>query len=61
VIALTTFDLDECAYSPLRAGASGFLLKDARPDELLAAVRAVAAVVPVLAVGTGITRGSARR
>ncbi|AYG05524.1 response regulator [Gryllotalpicola protaetiae] len=43
VLVLTTFDLDEYAFGALRAGASGFLLKDARPDELLAAIRAVAA------------------
>jgi len=43
VIVLTTFDLDEYAFAALRAGASGFLLKDARPDELAAAIRAVAA------------------
>ncbi len=43
VIVLTTFDLDEYAFGGLRAGASGFLLKDARPEELSAAVRAVAA------------------
>jgi DNA-binding NarL/FixJ family response regulator len=42
VLVLTTFDLDEYAFGGLRAGASGFLLKDARPDELLAAIRAVA-------------------
>ena len=42
VIILTTFDLDEYAFGGLRAGASGFLVKDTRPDELLAAVRAVA-------------------
>ncbi len=42
VLMLTTFDLDEYVYSALRAGASGFLLKDARPDELLAGIRAVA-------------------
>jgi DNA-binding NarL/FixJ family response regulator len=42
VLVLTTFDLDEYAYGALRAGASGFLLKDARPDELLAGIRAVA-------------------
>jgi DNA-binding NarL/FixJ family response regulator len=41
VLVLTTFDLDEYAYGALRAGASGFLLKDARPDELLAGIRAV--------------------
>ncbi|SEA86565.1 response regulator [Leifsonia sp. 21MFCrub1.1] len=43
IIILTTFDLDEYAFGGLRAGASGFLLKDARPDELIGAVRAVAA------------------
>ena len=42
VIVLTTFDLDEYAFGGLRAGASGFLLKDTRPAELLAAVRSVA-------------------
>lgn len=41
VIVLTTFDLDDYAYAALRAGASGFLLKDAGPEELLAAIRAV--------------------
>jgi DNA-binding NarL/FixJ family response regulator len=43
VLALTTFDLDEYAFGALRAGASGFLLKDVRPNELTAAVRTVAA------------------
>jgi DNA-binding NarL/FixJ family response regulator len=43
VIVLTTFDLDEYAFKALRAGASGFLLKDVEPAELLAAIRAVAA------------------
>ncbi|MCI0155325.1 response regulator transcription factor [Leifsonia shinshuensis] len=42
IIILTTFDLDEYAFGGLRAGASGFLLKDARPSELTAAIRAVA-------------------
>lgn len=42
VLILTTFDLDEYAFAALRAGASGFLLKDARPAELIAAIRAVA-------------------
>jgi DNA-binding NarL/FixJ family response regulator len=42
IIILTTFDLDEYVYAGLRAGASGFLLKDAQPAELLAAIRAVA-------------------
>lgn len=41
VIVLTTFDLDEYAFEALRAGASGFLLKDARPEQLLQAIRAV--------------------
>jgi len=42
VIILTTFDLDEFAFGALNAGASGFLLKDAPPAELVAAVRTVA-------------------
>ncbi|MER7673291.1 response regulator transcription factor [Kitasatospora sp. NPDC096128] len=42
ILVLTTFDLDEYAHAALRAGASGFLLKDARPEELLAGIRAVA-------------------
>jgi DNA-binding NarL/FixJ family response regulator len=42
VLILTTFDLDEYVYEALRAGASGFLLKDTLPDDLLAAVRVVA-------------------
>jgi DNA-binding NarL/FixJ family response regulator len=42
IIILTTFDLDEYVYAGLRAGASGFLLKDAPPAELLSAIRAVA-------------------
>lgn len=42
VLILTTFDLDEYVFEALRAGASGFLLKDTLPDELLAAVRVVA-------------------
>jgi DNA-binding NarL/FixJ family response regulator len=42
IIILTTFDLDEYAYGALRAGASGFLLKDAPPHDLLSAIRAVA-------------------
>ncbi|MDR2374415.1 MAG: response regulator transcription factor [Bifidobacteriaceae bacterium] len=43
VILLTTFDLDQYAFAGLKAGASGFLLKDVRPPDLVAAVRAVAA------------------
>jgi DNA-binding NarL/FixJ family response regulator len=42
VIMLTTFDLDEYVYGALRAGASGFLLKDIRPEDLLEAIRVVA-------------------
>ena len=42
VLVLTTFDLDEYVYDALRAGASGFLLKDVARDDLLAAVRVVA-------------------
>jgi DNA-binding NarL/FixJ family response regulator len=42
ILVLTTFDLDEYAHAALRAGASGFLLKDAHPEELLAGIRAVA-------------------
>ena len=43
VLVLTTFDLDSYVYEALRSGASGFLLKDARPTDLLDAVRVVAA------------------
>ena len=43
VLVLTTFDLDEYAIGAVRAGASGFLLKDARPTELVDAIRRVAA------------------
>lgn len=41
VVVLTTYHIDEAVYSALRAGASGFLLKDAAPEDLVAAVRAV--------------------
>jgi DNA-binding NarL/FixJ family response regulator len=43
VLVLTTFDLDEYVYAAIRAGASGFLLKDVQPDELADAIRVVAA------------------
>jgi DNA-binding NarL/FixJ family response regulator len=49
IIILTTFDLDEYVYAALRAGASGFLLKDAPPDQLLLAIRAVASGDAVVA------------
>lgn len=49
VLVLTTFDIDEYVYAALRAGASGFLLKDARPEELLAGIRAVAVGDAVIA------------
>jgi DNA-binding NarL/FixJ family response regulator len=49
VIVLTTFDLDEYVFAAIRAGASGFLLKDARPDEVLGAIRSVAAGDAVVA------------
>jgi len=49
VLILTTFDLDEYVYAALRAGASGFLLKDTPPAELLTAIRLVAAGEGLLA------------
>jgi DNA-binding NarL/FixJ family response regulator len=52
VVVLTTFDLDEYALAAIRAGASGFLLKDAPPEELLAAVRTVHAGDAVIAPST---------
>jgi DNA-binding NarL/FixJ family response regulator len=49
VLILTTFDLDEYVFAALRAGASGFLLKDVLPDDLVTAVRVVAAGEGLLA------------
>ena len=49
VLVLTTFDLDEYVYDALRAGASGFLLKDMRRDELVGAIRVVASGESLLA------------
>jgi DNA-binding NarL/FixJ family response regulator len=49
VLVLTTFDLDEHAFAALRAGASGFLLKDAQPAELVSAMRSIAAGDAVVA------------
>ncbi|MGK9147304.1 response regulator transcription factor [Plantibacter flavus] len=54
IIILTTFDLDEYAFGALRAGASGFLLKDALPSELTTAIRAVHA--GDAAVSTRVTK-----
>ncbi|WP_432995595.1 response regulator [Dactylosporangium sp. CA-233914] len=52
VVVLTTFDLDEYAVAAIRAGASGFLLKDAPPEEMLTALRAVHSGDAVLAPST---------
>jgi DNA-binding NarL/FixJ family response regulator len=49
VLILTTYDLDQYVFAGLKAGASGFLLKDAPPDELTSAIRTVAAGEAVLA------------
>jgi DNA-binding NarL/FixJ family response regulator len=54
VLVVTTFDLDEHVFAAFRSGASGFVLKDVEPDDLVAAVRAVAAGDGVVA--PGVTR-----
>jgi DNA-binding NarL/FixJ family response regulator len=54
VLVLTTFDLDEYVYAALRAGASGFLVKDTPPRELLAGIRLIAAGDALLS--PGVTR-----
>jgi DNA-binding NarL/FixJ family response regulator len=54
VLVLTTFDLDEYVYAAIRAGASGFLLKDVRPNDLVDAIRLVAAGNALL--GPSVTR-----
>jgi DNA-binding NarL/FixJ family response regulator len=54
VLILTTFDLDEYVFAALRAGASGYLLKDTPPAELLAAIRVIAAGDALL--DPGVTR-----
>ncbi len=63
VLILTTFDVDDYVYAALRAGASGFLLKDATPEELLHAIRVVAAGESLLAptVTSRLIREVARR
>jgi len=52
VIILTTFDLDEYAFAALKAGAAGFLLKDAGPEQLIEAIRAVSSGDAVVAPST---------
>ena len=54
ILVLTTFDLDEYVYAAVRAGASGFLLKDVRPGDLVDAIRLVAAGNALL--GPSVTR-----
>jgi DNA-binding NarL/FixJ family response regulator len=68
VLVLTTFDLDEYVYDALRAGASGFMLKDAPPAELVAAIRVVAAGEAMLApsvtrrlIGSFVSKAPPRR
>jgi DNA-binding NarL/FixJ family response regulator len=67
VLVLTTYDTDEYVYDALAAGASGFLLKDARPEDLIAGVRVVAAGDALLAptvtrrlISLFVTGGGAR-
>ncbi len=59
VVMLTTFDMDEYVYAALRAGASGFLLKDVPPEQLVAGIRAVASGDALLA--PAVTSSSARQ
>jgi DNA-binding NarL/FixJ family response regulator len=63
VLILTTFDLDDHVYAALAAGASGFLLKDATPEEIVHAIRVVAAGESLLApsVTSRLVREFARR
>jgi len=59
ILILTTFDLDEYVYEALRAGASGFVLKDDPPEQLIAAIRTVAAGDALLS--PAITKGEIRQ
>ena len=59
VLILTTFDLDEYVYEALRAGASGFVLKDDPPEQLIAAIRTVAGGDALLS--PGVTKRVIRR
>lgn len=63
ILVLTTFDVDELVYGALAAGASGFLLKDATPEEILHGIRVVAAGESLLAptVTSRLVREFARR
>ena len=61
VLILTTFDLDQYVFAGLKAGASGFLLKDAPPAELLSAVRTVAAIPSIPGMRTSISTTSGCR
>jgi DNA-binding NarL/FixJ family response regulator len=61
VLVLTTFDLDEYAFGALRAGASGFLLKDVHPAELVAAIRTVASGNAVVSPRVAACSRSTRR
>lgn len=56
VVVLTTFDVDSHVYDALRAGASGFLLKNAPPEDLVHAIRVAALVVSEATVKTPVTR-----
>src|SRR6478735_8065833 len=60
VLMLTTFGLDSYVYESLRAGASGFMLKDAPPEEIAAAVRIVADGDALLAPAVRVTTGGRR-
>ena len=54
VVMLTTFDLDDAVARALRAGASGYLLKDAQPEMLLASIRAAASGAPIISANAAI-------